>query len=629
MLNPRKFSKGTGPKFSFSSKLLSGKMDHVCFPYKFLSVVTICFIISQVSVFNPSEYLLNLPESDFWLNGDPSDEVSGGCSSLGLGNTFVEANKKLYNQTIMQRYQRLQEHYRGDPENVIPWDGAKATYLWDFFPPAWNCPYRERLGRFSEGGKVVCNVDALKIQNNAVVYSYGVRDDISFELDLAARTNVSIYAFDPTVESLPQAHENIIFSKKGLGSFNEGLLETLDYTMGRLNHKHISLLKIDCEGCERDAFHHEAAQEALGRVDQLLIELHFMQHETNNAGKDSYVKDVFEFFELMEKQGLFPFSWEVNHNPSGHFKEKPWAIEYSFVRWNSNFMCFDTSERNHIQNGPSAREPMMGTKVKPARPVIVYLATTDEVENLKKSVSLLGNAFKGQKIPVLIYYDNDQFLDFQTEISDAAKSAGFPGSLGFVPVRLELPKNCCDFEPSWSKRSKFGYHNMIRFWIKDLWQSKSLLEGGYTHVMRLDTDSFIQSVQTDATPLIPNGSIYRGNSMQYDEGNVVEGFYEFVKAMSQSFRPKNQHIIEDILSSWENHKRIPMIYNNFFIGKIEFFQRKEVVNMVERMCCTAPDFHVYRHRWGDALIHYFLLGMFAEKQEIILNAPLSGYTHAG
>jgi hypothetical protein len=631
MVTPRKFGKGNGPKFSFSSKMFYGnygKADHLCLPHKLFTMVIICFIISQASIFNPSEYLFNMPESDLGLNG--VDEMTGGCSSLRLGETFVENNKEIYDKIVKQRYQRLQEYYQGDPDHVVPWDGARATYLWDFFPPSWNCPYRDRLGRFSEGGKVVCNVDALQGDTKAVVYSYGVRDDISFEMDLAARTNVSIYAFDPTVESLPQAHENIIFSKKGLGSSNDGLLESLDYTMRRLDHKHISLLKVDCEGCEWDAFRHKAAQEALGRVDQLLIELHFKQHETNNNGENSYVKDVFEFFELMETQGLFPFSWEVNHNPSGHFQEKPWAIEYSFVRWNSSYMCFDTSKANSAQNELlSRKEPMMDTKVEPARPVIVYLATPDEVENLKKSVSLLGNAFKSQDIPVLIYYDDDRFLEFRTEIADAAKSAGFSSSLSFVPVRLELPRDCCDFEPTWSKRSKFGYHNMIRFWIKDLWQSKSLLEGDYTHVMRLDTDSFIQSVQTDATPLIPSGSIYRGNSMQYDEGNVVEGFYEFVKAMSQNSRPKNQHIIDDILNSWEHQKRIPMIYNNFFIGKIEFFQRKDVVDMVERMCCTAPDFHVYRHRWGDALIHYFLLGMFAEKQEIILNAPLSGYSHVG
>ena len=42
-------------------------------------------------------------------------------------------------------------------------------------------------------------------------------------------------------------------------------------------------------------------------------------------------------FEAMEAAGLYPFSWEVNHN-AGAARAMPWVIEYSFVRPDSAFM---------------------------------------------------------------------------------------------------------------------------------------------------------------------------------------------------------------------------------------------------------------------------------------------------
>jgi len=65
--------------------------------------------------------------------------------------------EKIYRLTMKDRDNRMKELYGGDPNSVIPWDGQKANYLWDLFPPSYNCPYRERIGRFSEGGKVLCS----------------------------------------------------------------------------------------------------------------------------------------------------------------------------------------------------------------------------------------------------------------------------------------------------------------------------------------------------------------------------------------------------------------------------------------------------------------------------------------
>ena len=529
---------------------------------------------------------------------------------------FIQRNREIYNKMREDRYGRLETFYHGNIDEIVPWDGKKATYLWDFFPPAWNCPWRERLGRFSEGGKVVCNVDALN-RRDAVVYSYGVRDDISFELSLTDRTNVTIYTFDPTVSRLPHSHPRIEFNEIGLSATTSGKMESLEYTMRRLGHRRIDLLKVDCEGCEWQAF----TSNVLQHVDQLLIELHFQQHTSNNAGNSSYVREVFELFEILEESGLYPFSWEVN--PSGYFGQKPWAIEYSFVRWNSKYMISNEFPSERSSN-------VAGLEHKEHKPAIVYLAGSEDhdIKNLNKSVGLLNLAFPSKEVPVLIFYDSDSFLNHSDEIRETALATGFKGHIEIVYINLTLPDGCCDFEPSWNKRTKFGYHNMIRFWIKDLWNTPVIRDKRITHIMRLDTDSYLSKVQTDASPDLPEGVLYRGNTMQYDSlQQVVHGFYEFVKSTVNTTEPKNPKIIRDILESWETSKRIPIIYNNFFIASVEFFQRPEVMKLAETICCSAPDYYVYRYRWGDAIIHYFLLGMFAKEQEIILNAPANGYSH--
>ena len=94
------------------------------------------------------------------------------------------------------------------------------------------------------------------------------------------------------------------------------------------------------EGAEWSAFDQMASTGILHRVDQLSIELHLPGDgaELNLAGRNSGVTEVFRFFELCEAANLLPFSWEVNHNPSGFNSKKPYCVEYSFVRPDSGFI---------------------------------------------------------------------------------------------------------------------------------------------------------------------------------------------------------------------------------------------------------------------------------------------------
>ena len=100
----------------------------------------------------------------------------------------------------------------------------------------------------------------------------------------------------------------------------------------------IDILKVDIEGAEWSVFSQLATTGVLEKVNQLSIELHFKQQTTNRSGKNSGVREVFEFFHDVENAGLYAFSNEVNFGPAGYNGQKDWAIEYTFVRPTSKFI---------------------------------------------------------------------------------------------------------------------------------------------------------------------------------------------------------------------------------------------------------------------------------------------------
>ena len=131
-------------------------------------------------------------------------------TSNGSVESFYEHTsyaEKVYRASVKARDDRMKKMYNGDPNVVIPWDGHNANYLWDLFPPSYNCPYRERIGRFSEGGKVLCNPSQLR---NSTVFSFGVRTDVSFEESILNMVSgCRIYAFDPSVNALPNGQSEM------------------------------------------------------------------------------------------------------------------------------------------------------------------------------------------------------------------------------------------------------------------------------------------------------------------------------------------------------------------------------------------------------------------------------------
>jgi len=141
----------------------------------------------------------------------------------------------------------------------------------------------------------------------SVVYSFGVGEDISFDLELISRFGVVVHAFDPTPRAVdwlksqklpPQFifHELGIAEFDGSATFNPPLnpkhvsyavvarpggnhasavdapVRTLRTIMSTLGHRQVDLLKMDIEGSEYGALR-DIVQQRLP-VKQLLVEFH-------------------------------------------------------------------------------------------------------------------------------------------------------------------------------------------------------------------------------------------------------------------------------------------------------------------------------------------------------------------
>jgi FkbM family methyltransferase len=158
-----------------------------------------------------------------------------------------------------------------------------------------------RLGS-DYGGYIICSKD---LTSTSIVYSFGLGEDISFDLSLIEQSSVHIHAFDPTPRSLawlktqqlpPQFHIHPVglADYDGMAQFrapanpnhvshtmvspahNENTISVpvrrLSTIMTELGHARIDLLKMDIEGAEYQVLEDISANKI--KINQLLLEFH-------------------------------------------------------------------------------------------------------------------------------------------------------------------------------------------------------------------------------------------------------------------------------------------------------------------------------------------------------------------
>ena len=227
---------------------------------------------------------------------------------------------------------------------------VEATkWIWDFFPPNYNCPLKERFGRqarIGDGGKWVCGVETLMQRPGCVVYSFGSNGDTDFEEAVLATTHCEVHVFDPTlgIEALAKLRKlpQIQFHPIGLGPKNQRVqmmdslmtmgkqrmqpmnLHTLPTIMSTLNHTWIDVLKIDIEGFEYSTLQRlMKTSKTWLPVTQLLVEFHYWE----NAAR-TLPKDIAATLKALTSNNFRVFSTE----PNWWWTNKAYEfIEYSFL----------------------------------------------------------------------------------------------------------------------------------------------------------------------------------------------------------------------------------------------------------------------------------------------------------
>lgn len=145
------------------------------------------------------------------------------------------------------------------------------------------------------------------IDENSVVYSFGIGEDVSFDLEVIKKYNANVYGFDPTPKSVKWISDQIlpekfrfydfgISDKSGPATFyfpknpdfvsgsvveqsnidlENGIdvqLKTLDDTAHFLEHQKIDILKMDIEGSEYNVLENIVKSDLY--IGQILIEFH-------------------------------------------------------------------------------------------------------------------------------------------------------------------------------------------------------------------------------------------------------------------------------------------------------------------------------------------------------------------
>ncbi len=177
------------------------------------------------------------------------------------------------------------------------------------------------------------------LNEKSVVYSIGIGEDISFDLDIISDFKCSVYGFDPTPKSInwikqqgSSIPKQFIFSNIGIGS-ESGLVDfylprnpnhvsgslikqthvssenkikieikTLANMAREFGHTHIDLLKIDIEGSEYSVIN-EIINSAVS-IDQVLIEFHdrFLEdgHKKSKEAIDKMRKKGYKIFAISD-----------------------------------------------------------------------------------------------------------------------------------------------------------------------------------------------------------------------------------------------------------------------------------------------------------------------------------------
>ncbi|CAI0651857.1 hypothetical protein CGCF415_v007090 [Colletotrichum fructicola] len=256
----------------------------------------------------------------------------------------MERSEALWKKTVRQRHEMIAADY-GDASKMPMFPAINAEIyktspysIWDFTPASWSCPHEmERVGRMGDGGKWVCGMSHyvnFPKNKQCVIYSFGVRDESSFENEMLSRTPCYVWAYDFSVVDFGEQLEasnraRAQFLQVGIAGKTDLNATPPFYSIRDLmemnGHQYIDILKMDIEEAEFEAIDGLMADFASGEfpIGQLMVEIHFFTVRNS--------KTYLDWWERMEARGLRPTWTEPNLLAVTLGFEYPQLAEYTLV----------------------------------------------------------------------------------------------------------------------------------------------------------------------------------------------------------------------------------------------------------------------------------------------------------
>lgn len=140
-------------------------------------------------------------------------------------------------------------------------------------------------------------------------YSFGISRDYSFDIDMANSTRCIGFAADPTVTHPSKLHPRVFFTQMAATAYDPEdtaqfpLRTSVPALRNLLGHEHVTVLKMDCEGCEyslaRDILDHDPA--FFSHVDQFAVEVHYSKRWMKTK---AHLHSLAALVELLEDAGM-------------------------------------------------------------------------------------------------------------------------------------------------------------------------------------------------------------------------------------------------------------------------------------------------------------------------------------
>ncbi|KAF7294001.1 Methyltranfer-dom domain-containing protein [Mycena kentingensis (nom. inval.)] len=271
----------------------------------------------------------------------------------------LEGNERRYQFTIGER-EKLITKTGARQIAAFPPPRTQFYVLWDFFIPAFTCPFpMYRVGTLADGGKWVCGLDrVLHNRRRPIVYSLGYQTPAysSFEQDILQRSpELKIYGFDSNSTAIGAAHwpwgeDNVqhdtqLASRVHFNTYSFGDLKATKYrsmqsVMKSLGHDFVDILKVDLEGDEFATMASIIADSGSAPLPfgQLLLEVHI------GWSDDMTTVDHFaKWWERLEAAGLRPFYFEVSMMDVNNLRAEPAVVYWSLINVRGRHALVDDS----------------------------------------------------------------------------------------------------------------------------------------------------------------------------------------------------------------------------------------------------------------------------------------------